>query len=78
MITKMFGNFWTNVVLVVNFWSFKEVHVNERRNRGVTVEKYARQLKNIFQAMNAIIVSSKKCLAFRTNSTWISSFRWSS
>ena len=27
MITKMFGNFWSNVVLVVNFWSFKKSHV---------------------------------------------------
>lgn len=27
MITKMFGNFWSNVVLVVNFWSFKNLHV---------------------------------------------------
>ena len=27
MITKMFGNFWSNVVLVVNFWSFKKIHV---------------------------------------------------
>ena len=25
MLTKMFGNFWTNVVIVVNFWSFKTV-----------------------------------------------------
>ena len=33
MITKMFGNFWTNVVLVVNFWSFKEIHAEERRAR---------------------------------------------
>ena len=22
----MFGNFWTNVVIVVNFWSFKKVN----------------------------------------------------
>ena len=26
MLTKMFGNFWTNVVIVVNFWSFKKVN----------------------------------------------------
>ena len=25
MLTKMFGNFWSNVVIVVNFWSFKKV-----------------------------------------------------
>ncbi len=42
MITKMFGNFWTNVVLVVNFWSFKDIHVRERRGRGVTMETYSR------------------------------------
>ena len=27
MLTKMFGNFWTNVVIVVNFWSFKKVNL---------------------------------------------------
>ena len=27
MLTKMFGNFWTNVVIVVNFWSFKKVNM---------------------------------------------------
>jgi hypothetical protein len=45
----MFGNFWTNVVLVVNFWSFREVHDLERRGRGVTPESYAKQLKEIFE-----------------------------
>ena len=49
MITKMFGDFWTNVVLVVNFWSFRETHTEERRSRGVTMETYANQLKEIFQ-----------------------------
>ena len=34
MLTKMFGNFWKNVVLVVNFWSFKSVHVEDRRSMG--------------------------------------------
>lgn len=34
MITKMFGDFWSNVVLVVNFWSFKDVYVEERVTRG--------------------------------------------
>ena len=50
MLTKMFGNFWTNVVLVVNFWSFKEVHDQERRSRGITPHSYAKQLKEIFEA----------------------------
>ena len=27
VITKMFGNFWTNVVILVNFWSFNPLHV---------------------------------------------------
>ena len=27
MLTKMFGNFWSNVVIVVNFWSFKKVNM---------------------------------------------------
>ncbi|XP_059095761.1 uncharacterized protein LOC131890438 [Tigriopus californicus] len=49
MITKMFGNFWSNVVLVVNFWSFKETHVEERLSRGVTMKNYAKQLREIFQ-----------------------------
>lgn len=34
MLTKMFGNFWTNVVLVVNFWSFKELYVEDRQVRS--------------------------------------------
>jgi hypothetical protein len=50
MITKMFGNFWTNVVLVVNFWSFKRVHAEERDSRGVSMETYTEQLKEIFQS----------------------------
>ena len=47
MLTKMFGNFWTNVVLVVNFWSFKDIHAQEREGRGVTTKSYARELKNV-------------------------------
>ena len=27
VITKMFGNFWSNVVILVNFWSFNPIHV---------------------------------------------------
>ena len=27
VITKMFGNFWSNVVILVNFWSFNPLHV---------------------------------------------------
>ena len=30
VITKMFGNFWTNVVILVNFWSFNPLHVQVR------------------------------------------------
>jgi len=50
MLTKMFGHIWTNVVLVVNFWSFKEVHDAERRSRGVTPATYAKQLKDVFRS----------------------------
>merc|ERR1719367_806171 len=50
MLTKMFGNFWTNVVIVVNFWSFKTIHDEERRSVGVTPEKYSRQLSGLFEA----------------------------
>merc|ERR1712223_1642515 len=49
MLTKMFGNFWTNVVIVVNFWSFKTIHDEERRSVGVTPEKYSRQLSSLFE-----------------------------
>lgn len=49
MLTKMFGNFWTNTVLVVNFWSFKGTHVDERNSRGVTERTYAKQLKSVFE-----------------------------
>ena len=38
------------MVLVVNFWSFKDVHAEERRSRGVTTETYAKQLKDIFES----------------------------
>ena len=51
MLTKMFGNFWTNVVLVVNFWSFKATHIEERLSRGVTTETYAKQLKSVCQGI---------------------------
>ena len=47
MLTKMFGNFWTNVVLVVNFWSFKAIHAEERESRGVTPKSYAKELKAV-------------------------------
>ena len=33
VITKMFGNFWSNVVILVNFWSFNPLHVTDRRDR---------------------------------------------
>ena len=34
VITKMFGNFWTNVVILVNFWSFNPLHVQVSLNNG--------------------------------------------
>ena len=33
VITKMFGNFWSNVVILVNFWSFNPLHVSDRLER---------------------------------------------
>ena len=47
MLTKMFGNLWSNVVLVVNFWSFKAIHAEEREGRGVTTKSYAKELKAV-------------------------------
>ena len=35
VITKMFGNFWSNVVILVNFWSFNPIHVEDRLNKRV-------------------------------------------
>ena len=32
VITKMFGNFWSNVVILVNFWSFNPLHVQVSHN----------------------------------------------
>ena len=29
------GNFWTNVVILVNFWSFNPLHVEDRLNKRV-------------------------------------------
>merc|ERR1719499_2119369 len=49
VITKMFGNFWTNVVILVNFWSFNPLHVQDREDRRVTQGKYARELTSIFE-----------------------------
>lgn len=57
MLTKMFGNFWTNTVLVVNFWSFKATHVDERNSRGVTERTYAKQLKSVI-ALDSFYSSS--------------------
>merc|ERR1712038_2057235 len=48
VLTKMFGNFWTNTVILVNFWSFNEIHVQSRPERRVTQAKYAKELVNIF------------------------------
>ena len=45
VITKMFGNFWTNVVILVNFWSFNPLHVQDRE----TQDKYAREQTSIFE-----------------------------
>ena len=33
VITKMFGNFWSNVVILVNFWSFNPLHISDRLER---------------------------------------------
>ena len=33
VITKMFGNFWSNVVILVNFWNFNPIHVSDRLER---------------------------------------------
>jgi len=49
VITKMFGNFWTNVVILVNFWSFNPLHVEDRRNKRVTQRKYGKELTTIFK-----------------------------
>ena len=49
VITKMFGNFWTNVVILVNFWSFNTLHVQDREDRRVTQGKYAREQTSIFE-----------------------------
>ena len=58
MLTKMFGNFWTNVVLVVNFWSFKSLHVEEREKFGVTTESYAKDLKGVSSIRKIVIFSN--------------------
>ncbi|XP_023322043.1 uncharacterized protein LOC111696620 [Eurytemora carolleeae] len=49
VITKMFGNFWTNVVILVNFWSFKPLHVQDRLDRRVSQKKYGEELTKIFE-----------------------------
>ena len=43
------GNFWSNVVILVNFWSFNPIHVEDRANKRVTQRKYAKELTNIFE-----------------------------
>jgi len=49
VVTKMFGNFWTNVVILVNFWSFNPLHVMDREERRVTQKRYAKELTDIFE-----------------------------
>ena len=85
MLTKMFGNFWTNVVLVVNFWSFKSLHVEEREKFGVTTESYAKDLKGVsirkidiffklFYGNIGVLFSSLIIRSFKKNLIWISKF----
>jgi len=50
VITKMFGNFWSNVVILVNFWSFNPLHVQDRWDRRVSQKKYGRELTSIFES----------------------------
>jgi len=49
MISKMFGDIWPNVAIVVNFWDAGAIHKNERLSEGITEESYTKQLQQIFK-----------------------------
>jgi len=49
MISRMFGDIWPNVAIVVNFWDAGVVHKNERLSEGVTEESYTKEIQQIFR-----------------------------
>ena len=49
MVTKMFGDIWPNVAIVVNFWDAGSSHKDERDLSGVTEETYTTELQKTFK-----------------------------
>merc|ERR1712106_429083 len=50
MISKMFGNIWPNVVVVISFWDAGRVSMTERGNNNVTEATYRKEIQDAFKS----------------------------
>jgi len=50
MISKMFGNIWPNVVVVISFWDAGRVSITERGQNNVTEASYRKEIQDAFKA----------------------------
>jgi len=50
MISKMFGNIWPNVVVVISFWDAGRVSMTERGNANVTEATYRKEIQDAFKS----------------------------
>jgi len=50
MISKMFGNIWSNVVVVISFWDAGRVSMTERGNNNVTEASYRKEIQEAFKS----------------------------
>ena len=55
MISKMFGNIWPNVVVVISFWDAGRVSMNERGNNNVTEATYRKEIQDAFKYIQSVI-----------------------
>ena len=49
MISKMFGNIWSNVVVVISFWDAGRVSMTERESNNVTEASYRKEIQDAFR-----------------------------
>jgi len=50
MISKMFGNIWSNVVVVISFWDAGRVSMTERESNNVTEASYRKEIQDAFRS----------------------------
>merc|ERR1719228_500333 len=50
MISKMFGNIWSNVVVVISFWDAGRVSMTERGKNNVTEATYRKEIQEAFRS----------------------------